>query len=168
MGVGNVLEHWFLLPADFDYKWAARMKSAADRFFSFLFYLKQYEVYINLLHISILLSALFLILLAFTRTENKSFGSLDNASSVGILLELAKILKNNPPKNIDICLLFTGAEEEGLIGASAFIQKHFFELDSKKDLFLNLDSPANKRLMVSFSKKKPKDDMEKIAKWYEY
>lgn len=125
--------------------------------FSLLFHLKQEVIYINLLDILTVLSLLFLLFLLSIKTENKSFGSLDNASSVGILLELAGILKKNPPRNIDIHLLFTGAEEQGLIGASAFLNRYYLELDRERDLFLNLDSPVNKRLMVSLSKKRPKE-----------
>jgi len=59
------------------------------------------------------LNALFI----FTRNGNDSDGAVDNASGVGVLLEVAKILREIPPKNIAPVFLFTDAEEFGLLGS---------------------------------------------------
>jgi len=130
-------------------------------FSSFLyisFYLKPEVIDIyHALNILTIFSVICLLPLLFLRTENKSAGSLDNASSIGILLELAEILKKNPTKNIGVFLLFTGAEEHALIGASAFLNRHLSKLNQDKDLFLNLDAAINNRIMVSLSRKKDKE-----------
>lgn len=80
--------------------------------------------------------------LLFLKTENHSPGALDNASGVGILLHLAEIL--SPSDNFDITLLFTGAEEMGLVGAFAYCETHKKELLQAKErtYFINLDSPG--------------------------
>lgn len=66
--------------------------------------------------------------------NKKSKGSIDNASGVSILLELMKILKRNPPKNYDVIILWSGAEEWGLIGANRFLKKHREEFEEIYDL----------------------------------
>ena len=80
---------------------------------------------------------------------------MDNASGVGVLLELAQILIEHPLKNLDVHLLFTGAEEEGLIGASAFIKSNRTELN-KEDIFLNIDSASDKKIFFSLDRRKEK------------
>ncbi|MBE0697957.1 MAG: DUF4910 domain-containing protein [Anaerolineaceae bacterium] len=47
-------------------------------------------------------------------------GANDNASGVGVLLVLAELLSENQSSSLKIGFLFTGAEEAGLWGASAF------------------------------------------------
>jgi hypothetical protein len=75
--------------------------------------------------------------------EKPSSGSIDNASGVAILLELAKLFKNKPLKNIDVLILWTGAEEWGLKGSKNFCARHFKALkqvyDLDKSFNINLD-----------------------------
>jgi hypothetical protein len=135
-------------------------------FLCFLYGLKSYglleiERFYFYLNISNILSVCTLLLLIVNRTENKSPGSMDNASGVGVLLELGQILIKHPLKNLDIHLLFTGAEEEGLIGASAFIKNNEIELN-KEDIFLNIDSVSDKKVFVSLNRKKEKDLLDVI------
>ncbi|MHA1383791.1 MAG: M28 family metallopeptidase [Candidatus Helarchaeota archaeon] len=83
-------------------------------------------------------------LLIFNYVGNKSPGALDNASAVGILLALAKKFRKKPLKNVDLYFVATGAEELGLYGAAAYIQKHKSEFNPKNTYFLNYDSPSMK------------------------
>ncbi|MFX1501191.1 MAG: M28 family metallopeptidase [Promethearchaeota archaeon] len=66
--------------------------------------------------------------------EKASSGSIDNASGVGILIELAKIIKKDPLEKMDILFLWTGAEEWGLKGSTSFCRKHFISLIKKYNL----------------------------------
>ena len=66
--------------------------------------------------------------------NNRSKGSIDNASGVAILIELAKLLKRNPLENYDVIVLWSGAEEWGLKGSIAFCKKHRDYLKEKYDL----------------------------------
>ncbi len=68
------------------------------------------------------------------KSLDKSVGSLDNATGVAILLEVAKLIKKNPLENIDAIFLWCGAEEFGLWGSKQFLAKHFEELNDKYDL----------------------------------
>jgi len=61
-------------------------------------------------------------------------GSIDNASGVSILIELAKILNKNPLKHIDVLFLWSGAEEWGLWGSKQFCIKNFNDLNEEYDL----------------------------------
>lgn len=51
-------------------------------------------------------------------------GASDDASAVAALLETARALKAQPPLRNDVILLFTDAEEIGLLGAKAFVEEH--------------------------------------------
>lgn len=66
--------------------------------------------------------------------ERPSSGSIDNASGVAISIELAKIFKKNPLENIDILILWPGAEEWGLKGSRKFCKSHFKSLKKLYDL----------------------------------
>lgn len=54
-----------------------------------------------------------------------SFGASDNGSGIATILEGLRVFlgKNEKPKN-DIIILFSDAEELGLLGAQAFVEKH--------------------------------------------
>ena len=75
----------------------------------------------------------FLIALMLYSTK-KSQGAIDNASGVSILIELTKYLKKNPLKNMDVIIIFTGAEEWGLIGSKRYLKRHRSYLQKKYDL----------------------------------
>jgi len=66
--------------------------------------------------------------------NGRSKGSVDNASGVAILIELAKAFKRNPLENYDVILLWSGGEEWGLKGASAFCKKYREYLSNTYDL----------------------------------
>lgn len=84
-------------------------------------------------------AVIIILILASVRTDNSSPGGLDNAGSVGVLIELAGLLKERPYKGLSITIIFTGAEELGLLGAYAFLKRHRHELNSDNCYFLNLD-----------------------------
>ncbi|MBY9002355.1 MAG: M28 family peptidase [Candidatus Lokiarchaeota archaeon] len=85
---------------------------------------------------------LFLIFLLIYNTK-KSTGAIDNASGVSIILELAKKLNEKPLKNMDVIIVFTGAEEWGLIGAKRFCKRNQKSFSEKyildKSLNINFD-----------------------------
>ncbi len=77
------------------------------------------------------------------RSNNKSMGSVDNASGTAILIELSKIFHSNPLNNADLLFLWTGAEEMGLFGSKTYCYKNFKRLDKKynldKSYIINID-----------------------------
>ena len=82
------------------------------------------------------LNALFI----FTRNGNDSDGAVDNASGVGVLLEVAKTLREISPKNIAPVFLFTDAEEFGLLGSLMFQRMHGTDMVKNQVLVINVDS----------------------------
>ena len=66
--------------------------------------------------------------------NNRSLGSIDNASGVSILIELAKLFKRTPLENYDVIFLWSGAEEWGLKGSKGFCKRHRKNLSEKYDL----------------------------------
>jgi hypothetical protein len=84
------------------------------------------------------------ILLALNAVQNKSPGSLDNGTSVSTVVELSRVFKENPPKNIDLTFLTTDAEEQGVLGASAFISRYKDELDKEDTYFINFEAVGAK------------------------
>lgn len=66
--------------------------------------------------------------------EKPSSCSIDNASGVAILIELAKLFKEKPLENTDLYFIWTGAEEWGLKGSKKFCSEHFPLLNQKYDL----------------------------------
>ncbi|MHA1670610.1 MAG: M28 family metallopeptidase [Promethearchaeota archaeon] len=66
--------------------------------------------------------------------NNRSKGSIDNASGVSILIELAKLFKKYPLENYDLVFLWSGAEEWGLKGSKNFCKRHYDYLSTNYDL----------------------------------
>jgi hypothetical protein len=75
----------------------------------------------------------------FNKTGNNSPGAYDNASGVGVVIELARFFKVNPLKNINFIFLCTSSEELNLGGSKNFIHTHKSEFDSKNSYFINFD-----------------------------
>lgn len=73
-------------------------------------------------------------ILLYNTSSNKSTGSIDNASGVAILIELAKLLNKNPLENIDVLFLWCSAEEWGNKGSKEFCTKHYNDLNQEYDL----------------------------------
>ena len=83
----------------------------------------------------------------FNKTANKSPGAIDNAASVGTVIELARYFKNNPLDNIDFTFISTSSEELNLGGAKDFIHKHEQEFDPKSSYFINFDGIGGKGII---------------------
>jgi hypothetical protein len=83
----------------------------------------------------------------FNRIGNKSFGAYDNAAAVGILIELARYLKNNPVENLDFIFLSTSSEELNLGGAKDFINKYEKEFNKNSTFFINFDPIGGNELI---------------------
>jgi hypothetical protein len=77
--------------------------------------------------------------LLFNFTSDGSPGALDNASGVGIVLELARNLSGSVPDGLDVSFVFTGAEEEGLAGAVKFAQELGFTYNGRKTYCVSYD-----------------------------
>lgn len=94
-----------------------------------------------------------MITLLFLRTGNRSPGGMDNAGSLGVLLHLAEVLKQKRAFRSQVTFLFSGAEELGLQGAFAYLQKHKKEIEKEKSYFVNLDCVGVQGRTRIFSRK---------------
>ena len=79
-----------------------------------------------------------LLLLQINLTENRSPGGFDNASGVGVMLEVARVMMARDEKK-SVTFLATGAEEYGMCGALRYIQAHADEYDRENTYVINLD-----------------------------
>ena len=79
-----------------------------------------------------------LLLLQINLTENRSPGGFDNASGVGVMLEVARVVVARDEKK-SVTFLATGAEEYGMCGALCYIQAHADEYDRENTYVINLD-----------------------------
>lgn len=77
--------------------------------------------------------------LMFNRSVDESPGAMDNATGVAVLLELARAFRESPPPGVNLCFLFTGAEEIGLAGAVRFVQKRAQDFPRRNTSIVNLD-----------------------------
>ncbi|MFX1587634.1 MAG: M28 family metallopeptidase [Promethearchaeota archaeon] len=84
--------------------------------------------------ISIISLSVVIPLFLFFFIANKSTGSIDNASGVSVLVELAKLIKSKPLENYDVLLIWCGAEEWGLKGSKYYIKRNKDYLKNKYDL----------------------------------
>ncbi|MEK6277629.1 MAG: M28 family peptidase [Actinomycetota bacterium] len=67
-------------------------------------------------------------------------GAYDNASGVAAVLSTAQALDEDPPENLDVWVVFPGAEECNCEGMARWVSAHRSELDLDSTFFLNLDS----------------------------
>ena len=79
-----------------------------------------------------------LLLLQINLTENRSPGGFDNASGVGVMLEVARVIMARGEKK-NVTFLATGAEEYGMCGALRYIQTHADTYDRENTYVINLD-----------------------------
>ena len=101
-----------------------------------LFEITVYDIYFIYLVsiISIISLSVVIPIFLFFFIANKSTGSIDNASGVSILIELAKLIKSKPLENYDVLFVWCGAEEWGLKGSKNYIKKNKYYLKKKYDL----------------------------------
>lgn len=90
-------------------------------------------------------ACLIALILQINTTRNASPGAYDNASGVGILLELARSFNGEIP-NANLIFVATGAEEAGLCGAVALMQDDRFieQFPPERTIILNLDGLGSK------------------------
>ena len=79
-----------------------------------------------------------LVLLQINLTQNRSPGGFDNASGVGVMLEVARVMVAHGEEK-SVTFLAAGAEEYGMCGALRYVQKHADEYDQKNTYVINLD-----------------------------
>ena len=84
-------------------------------------------------------AAVALLVLSTLRSGNLSPGGVDNAGSVGILVELAHALPERAPDDVDLWFLSPGAEEDHMIGAMRWLDRHATALADRPVWVLNLD-----------------------------
>ncbi len=132
-------------------------------------------IYLWIRNISLIIGSILLIeifITFFMKTTNESTGSVDNASGVAILLELAKLIQKKPLEKTDVLFLWCGAEEMGLWGSKQYCSKHFEELDTDYDLNksynINVDMVGTYIGLVNetglFKKKKISDNLNDILR----
>ena len=89
------------------------------------------------------MAAIALFGLSCLKSGNDSPGAVDNAGSLAILLELARNLPSRCPKDVELVFLSTGAEEDHMVGAMRWLERHHPELLERPVLTLNLDGAGN-------------------------
>ncbi len=95
------------------------------------------NIFLLLRNISLIIGGSLLIMIIVILENKKldeSIGSIDNASGIAILLELAKLIKKNPLEKTDVIFIWCGAEEMGYMGSKQYCLKHFEELNHDYDL----------------------------------
>jgi Peptidase family M28 len=75
-------------------------------------------------------------------------GASDDGSGVAAILEAVRALKSGPPLKNDVIVLFTDAEELGLLGAQAFMKEHRWARDA--GLVLNFEARGNSGAATMF------------------
>ncbi len=132
-------------------------------------------IYLWIRNISLIIGSILLLeifVTFFMKTTNESIGSVDNASGVAILLELAKLIQKKPLEKTDVLFLWCGAEEMGLWGSKQYCSKHFEELDTDYDLNksynINIDMVGTYIGLIDetglFRKKKINNNLNDILK----
>ncbi len=79
---------------------------------------------------------------------NHAFGASDDGSAIVTMLETLRLLKSQPPLKNDVIFLFTDGEEDGLLGAEAFLAQH--PLAKEIGLILNFEASGTKGQSLMF------------------
>lgn len=66
-------------------------------------------------------------------------GAADNASGAAGVLAIAQEWQRNPLPGVELVLLLTGCEETGLLGATAWAERHRSEIQTMPTVFVNID-----------------------------
>jgi Zn-dependent M28 family amino/carboxypeptidase len=93
-----------------------------------------------------------LAVLSTLRNGNASPGGVDNAGSVAILRELARRLPEVVPDDVELIFLSTGAEEDHMVGAMRWLDRHLPELAGRPVHALNLDGAGAPGPLVAISR----------------
>jgi hypothetical protein len=95
-----------------------------------------------------LTAAAALAVLSTLKSGNKSPGGVDNAGSVGIVLELARVLPPRIPDDVELVFLSPGAEEDHMVGAMRWLDAHLAELRGRPLWALNFDGAGSPGRLV--------------------
>ena len=82
-----------------------------------------------------------ILLAAHYDSRAQALGASDDGAGVAAMLETLRALKSGPPLQNDVIFLFTDGEEDGLLGANAFIAEHPWVKDV--GVVLNFDARGN-------------------------
>ncbi len=88
-------------------------------------------------------AAVALAVLSTLRSGNASPGGVDNAGSVGIVLELARLLPERIAGDVELVFLSPGAEEDHMVGAMRWLDAHSGELHRQPVYALNFDGAGS-------------------------
>ena len=75
-------------------------------------------------------------------------GANDNLSSVAVLVELARALRERPVTGVRVLLVSTGSEESFMEGMRGFARRHFGSLPRESTDFICLDSVGSPELIL--------------------
>lgn len=89
-----------------------------------------------------------LLVLSTLTSGNRSPGGVDNAGSVAIVLELAHLLRDHLPDGVGLIVLSPGAEEDHMVGAMRWLDRHGQELAAARALAINFDGVGNRGRQV--------------------
>ena len=103
-----------------------------------------------------------LLLLAHYDAVPRSFGAGDDGAGVAAILETLSALRDAPPLDRDLIVVFSDAEEEGLLGAEAFVDLHPWAKDvgvvlnfegrgDQGPVYMFQTSPGNTRLISALA-----------------
>jgi len=99
---------------------------------------EQWLAIVQLLPTALLLVSLVLLMdIALSRVVP---GACDNASGVAAVLSAAQALDDDPPANLDVWVVLTGAEECLGEGMRSFARGHRDDLDRERTFLINIDS----------------------------
>jgi len=119
-------------------------------------FIPPYQISILIKSLTIIFSLISLagsIMLTFNKLGNDSPGTLDNASSIAVIYEIARIIKNNSGlENTSVVLTILSAEELGMWGSRAFCNAHKNDISPNKSSNINIDMIGLKNAPVSIMK----------------
>jgi Zn-dependent M28 family amino/carboxypeptidase len=75
-------------------------------------------------------------------------GANDNLTGVAVLLELGRLLAQDPPQGLRVLLFSDGSEESNQEGILAFARRHFGELPEDRTDFICLDTLGSGELVL--------------------
>jgi hypothetical protein len=75
-------------------------------------------------------------------------GANDNLTAVATVVELARILKDDPPEGVRVILLSTGSEESFMEGMRGFARRHFRSLPTDSTRVICIESVGSPELIV--------------------
>ncbi len=93
-------------------------------------------------------AAIAAVTLSTMTSGNRSPGGVDNAGSVAILVELARVLPGEVDDGVELILLSTGAEEDHMVGAMRWLDNHAEHLVGRPVYCLNFDGAGSPGRLV--------------------